>query len=189
MGPIAELAAPLLAPMLQPIMQDVEKAVGGVIGSAGKSIEGLLGGQGGQGGILGQLFGSLNPLQQLMGGFQNQGMCPAMPFPFSQSGLPSGILNNPFSQLPNFGSGFGGSGGGGVTGIDGNQWSDQAANAAGGESYSQLQSDLQSAEKSGDPAKIAAATANIGRYDNFVQAISNAEKKEDTQAAIIANLK
>jgi hypothetical protein len=98
------------------------------------------------------------------------------------------MVNNPFPQMPPFGGGFGGNGG--TTGISGNQWSDQAANASGGESYSQLQSDLQSAEKSGDPAKIAAATANIGRYDNFVQALSNAEKKqEDTQAAIIANLK
>jgi hypothetical protein len=187
MGPIAELAAPLLAPMLQPIMQDVEQAAGGIIGAAGNSIEGLLGGQGGQGGqggILGQLFGALNPLQQLMGGSQSQGMCPASPFPFSQSGFPSGLINNPFPGMPPFG------GNGGVSGINGNQWANEAANASGGESYNQLQSDLQSAEKSGDPAKIAAASANIDRYDNFVQSLSNAEKKQDdTQAAIIANLK
>src|SRR5215831_788426 len=180
MPPLAEIAAPLVGQLIQPIMQDVEKAVGGIIGQVGKEIGKDLSG------LVGQMFQSLNPLQQLMGGFQNPG-CQQQPFPFSQNGFPPNSFNNPWTNMPQFG---GGQGGGPVTGVDGNQWSNMAANAAGGESYSQLQSDLQAAEKSGDPAKIAAATANIQRYDNFVQAMSNAEKKQDdTAAAIIANLK
>jgi beta-glucanase (GH16 family) len=91
-------------------------------------------------------------------------------------------MNDPFSRMPNFGSG-------GDLGTSGTAWANAAAKASGGKSYSQLQSDLQAAEQSGDPAKLAAANAAIQRYDNFAQMLSDAEKKRnDTIASISRNL-
>lgn len=188
MGPIAELAAPLLAPVLQPIMQDVEKAVGGVIGEVGKGV----------GGMVDQVFNSLNPLQNLLGGFQNQGLCPASPFPFQQNGFLPGIFNNPLSILGNLfgqqGGGFGGVGGvggGGGGGYGGGDISGGGMPSATppGPSWSDLQSQMAAAEKSGDPAQMAAVQNKISQYTNFVQMISQMQKTQhDAEAAIIRNI-
>jgi hypothetical protein len=171
MAPLAEIAAPLIAPMLQPILQDVGQAVGGaasgLIGGLGKDLEG----------ILGQLMKSFNPLGGLLGGFQNQGQCPTSPFPFSPGQFP---INNYLPQLPEFGG----------NSLNGNDWANMAANASGGNSWQTLNDNLMAAEKSGDPAKIGAATAQLSQYTNFCEAMSNAEKKkDDTMAAIIGNLR
>jgi hypothetical protein len=86
--------------------------------------------------------------------------------------------------------GNGGVSGTGVTGANGDDWASQAASAAGGQSWSDLKNALTEAEKSGDPAKIAAATDNMKLYTNFVETLSNAEKAQnDAISQIIGNLR
>jgi hypothetical protein len=189
--------------------------LGGLTGSLDGIAKGLGGGQ--QGGVQGgaqpksfdqQISDIQDMLKQLTKeiGQQQGGLCNPKPLPFSP-GKMHFHHENPISGMPHFGDkgfipggahggghgnggGVSGTGNGGNNNVANDDWSSLAANAAGGKSYDQLQSDLQAAEQSGDPAKIAQATNNIQRYDNFVQTLSDAEKKQnDTIAQIIGNLK
>jgi hypothetical protein len=169
MGPIAELAAPLLAPMLQPIMQDVEKAVGGIIGQAGQGIQGLIS----------QAMQSFNPLQALMGGFQNQGLCPASPNPFTAMGFQQGIFNNPVSSLGNL---FAPQGSSGYT-------NPADALTPPGPNWSTLNQNLQNAAASGDPNQMRIAQDQLDQYNQWEQMMSAISKAQhDTDKAIIQNI-
>lgn len=185
---------------------------GGPLGGLTGSLEGIAKGFGGgqQGGAQGvgqpktfdqQIADIQNMLHELAKqvGQQHGGICNPKPLPFSP-GQMHFHHENPISGMPHFGdSGFnpgrgvghdGGNGGGGVTGANGDDWASQAANAAGGQSWSDLKNALTEAEKSGDPAKIAAATDNMKLYTNFVETLSNAEKAQnDAISQIIGNLR
>ena len=179
--------------------------LGGLTGSLDGIAKGLGGGQ--QGGAQGvgqpktfdqQIADIQDMLRSLAKevGQQHGGICNPQPLPFSPGGMHF-HHENPISGMPHFGDrgfnpgrGVGNGGGNGGSAVDGGDWSARAAQAAGGKSYDQLQADLVAAEQSGDPAKIAQATNNIQKYDNFVQTLSAAEKKQnDTIAQIIGNLK
>ena len=125
------------------------------------------------GGLAGQA-GGFNPLQFL-----------GNPSPFGQGGFNPGVLSNPFQGLPN----FGGAGGGGGVQDAAASWPSQAANAAGGKSWGDLQNEMKQAEASGDPAQLAKAQHDMDQYTQFVQMISQADKAQhDAMAAIIRNV-
>jgi len=149
-------------PELAPFLQMAQPLLGGLAQQAGGMAGGALGG------------GGFNPLQFL-------GNPPA----FGQGGFNPGVLSNPFQGLPNFG---GGSGGGAVQ-DSAASWPSQAANAAGGKSWGDLQNEMKQAEASGDPAQLAKAQHDMDQYTQFVQMISQADKAQhDAMAAIIRNV-
>ena len=148
-------------PEMAPFLQMAQPLLGGLAQQAG----GMAGGASGSGGF--------DPLQLL-----------GNPSPFGLGNLIPGLANNPFQGLPNFSGG----GGGGVQDAA-NSWPSQAANAAGGKSWGDLQNEMKQAEASGDPAQLAKAQHDMDQYTQFVQMISQADKAQhDAMAAIIRNV-
>jgi len=119
----------------------------GAMGGAG-GIAGLAGGAGGLGDIS-SLLGSLSAF----GGASPAGSLTGFPSPFSMGNFFPGAVQNAFnSSLPSFNS-LAGSGGAGT----------------GGESWSQIQGDLQQAQASGDPAQVEQAMEKAQKYQEAVE--------------------
>jgi len=115
---------------------------------------GGLGGLGGAGGLgdISSMLGSLSGF----GGASPAGSLTGFPSPFSLGNLFPGALQNAFSSaLPGFGTG-----GGTATG---------AGTGTGGESWSQIQNDLQQAQASGDPMQVEQAMEKAQQYQEAVE--------------------
>jgi len=158
MGAVAAIAGEVLAPVvgqvLGPVLGDIGSAVG----------KGL---SGGIGNILQDAMKAFNPLESLMKGFMPS-MTPANPTPFSPGFFNASTFNNPLGSIfENQGVGSSSSSSQGFSASNLN---------VGGESFSQLQSDMQAAIKSGDPGQMQAAQQKMDQYTQMLNMLTSMEK-------------
>lgn len=155
-----DLLAPVVGQVLGPVLSDIGSAVGqGVTGGIGN--------------ILNEAMQAFKPLESLMQGFMPS-QAQASPSPFSPGAFTQGAFDNPLGSIFGTQGSFGMQGG--TSSSSGTQGLNPNALNVGGENFSQLQSDMQAAAQSGDPAQMEAAQQKMDQYTQMLNMLTSMEK-------------